>query len=383
MWKDFWFLVRITLWTTFRKPSNLILYFGLPVAGILLSTLLYGSPGQTVLRVGVANGDGSEAIAADTAGFVQGLDNVKIVSLTESELKSQLAAGELDSGIVIGAGFSKSVLEGKPGHIGIQSLKGAQVTAYMKSMLAGYIDNISAIGKISAGDTAKFEQLYDSYRGTDFKLSAQSVNDTSSTKDMSYQSIGYLIMFMMMSAVNLSELILKNRENRTYFRILSSPVDARTYVMSNVFVNLCIMMAQIVVALFFMFVIFGLEPGIPAVEMLGIMSLFALVSVSLSLVVVAFSKNTAMAGAMQNLIVTPTCLLSGCFFPISIMPEAIRRIADFLPQNWVLQSISKLQSGGALSGIWFNLAVLLAFAVVFFLIATYKFGRNNDTRNFV
>ncbi|MBW7459119.1 ABC transporter permease, partial [Paenibacillus sepulcri] len=286
-------------------------------------------------------------------------------------------------GIVIGAGFSKSVLEGKPGHIGIQSLKGAQVTAYMKSMLAGYIDNISAIGKISAGDTAKFEQLYDSYRGTDFKLSAQSVNDTSSTKDMSYQSIGYLIMFMMMSAVNLSELILKNRENRTYFRILSSPVDARTYVMSNVFVNLCIMMAQIVVALFFMFVIFGLEPGIPAVEMLGIMSLFALVSVSLSLVVVAFSKNTAMAGAMQNLIVTPTCLLSGCFFPISIMPEAIRRIADFLPQNWVLQSISKLQSGGALSGIWFNLAVLLAFAVVFFLIATYKFGRNNDTRNFV
>ncbi|MNO05271.1 hypothetical protein D3C81_2265920 [compost metagenome] len=65
------------------------------------------------------------------------------------------------------------------------------------------------------------------------------------------------------------------------------------------------------------------------------------------------------------------------------MPEPIRRIADFLPQNWVLQSITSLQAGDSLSGIGFNLAVLLAFAAVFFLVASYRFGRSNDTRNFV
>jgi ABC-2 type transport system permease protein len=383
MWKDFWFLVGVTLRTTLRKRSSLILYFGLPVAGVLLSILLYSSSGATPLRVGVVNGDAAEAIAADTVHFLQRLDKMELVQVSETQLRKKLAAGELDSGLIIGSGFSQSVLQGKPDHIVIQSVKGAQVTAYMKSMLNGYIDNVANIADVSAGDTAKFSQLYSSYRGAEFKLSAEQITDTSATKNITYQSIGFLILFMMTSAINLSELILKNRENRTYFRILSSPVDARTYVLSNIFVNLCIMLSQIVVTLFMMRTVFGLDPGIPFAEMLGIMGLFSLVSVSLSLVIVAFSKSSATAGALQNLIVTPTCLLSGCFFPIGIMPASIRRIADFLPQNWALQAITKLQSGSPLSAIGFNVAVLLAFAVVFFLIATYVFGRNNDTRNFV
>lgn len=383
MWKDFWFLVISTLRTTLRKRSSLILYFGLPVAGVLLSTLLYSSTGTTPLRVGVVNGDGTQIIAADTVQFLQGLDRMELVHVNEAEMRRQLAAGELDSGLVIGPGFSESVLQGKPDHIGIQSVKSAQVTAYMKSMLNGYIDNVAGLASISAGDTAKFSKLYDSYKGAEFKLTAEQLTDTETSKNITYQSIGFLILFMMTSAINLSELILKNRENRTYFRILSSPVSTRTYVLSNIFVNLCIMISQIVVTLFIMRTVFGLDPGIPMAEMLGIMILFSLVSVSLSLVIVSFSRSSATAGALQNLIVTPTCLLSGCFFPIGIMPDSIRRIADFLPQNWALQAITKLQSGSSLAAIGFNVTVLLAFAVVFFLIATYVFSRNNDTRNFV
>ncbi|MWV45860.1 ABC transporter permease [Paenibacillus sp. HJL G12] len=383
MWRDIWFLVTRTLKKTFCKRSTLILYFGLPIVGILASVLLYGSQGTTELRVGIVNEDAGQQIAADTIGFVQSLDHVKMVNVTLSDLKDQLAASKLDSGLIIHSGYSESVLSGSPGHIAIESVKGAQVTAYMKSMLYGYIDNVSAMGKIAGGDSAKFQALYDQYRSADLKLTSESVNDTATTKDMSYQSIGFLLLFMMTSAVGLSELILKNRENRTYFRVLSSPINARTYVTANIIMNLIVMVAQIVVALFFMRVVFNLDPGIPMGEMLILLALFALVSVSISLVIVAFSKSSGMAGALQNLIVTPTCLLSGCFFPISIMPAVLRRIADFLPQSWVLQSIEKLQSGESLGSIWFNLSILFAFAVVFFLIATYKFGRNNDTRNFV
>ncbi|TQR44048.1 ABC transporter permease [Paenibacillus popilliae] len=383
MWSEIWFLATKTLIATFRKRSALLIYFGLPIIGILGSILLYGQQGQTQLRIGVVNDDQGQQIAADTIGFVQRLDHVQIVNVTASELKEQLAASKLDSGLIIDSGYSESVLNGNPGHISIESVKGAQVTAYMKSMLHGYIDNVAAMAKISGGDQAKFRQLYDTYHSSDFKLTSQSVNDTSVTKAMSFQSIGFLLLFMMNSATGLSELILKNRENRTYYRILSSPINARTYVLANVLVNIFVMIAQIIVALFFMRVVFNLDPGISMGEMLIILTLFALVSVSVSLVIVAFSKNSAMAGALQNLIVTPTCLLAGCFFPRSIMPEMLRRISDFMPQSWALQSIDKLQSGEAMGNIWFQLTILFAFAVVFFLIATYKFGRNNDTRNFV
>lgn len=114
-----------------------------------------------------------------------------------------------------------------------------------------------------------------------------------------------------------------------------------------------------------------------------LLAVYALVSVSLSLAIESFAKSSGAASAMQNLIVTPTCLIAGCFFPISVMPEQMQRVADFLPQRWVLQAIDKLQSGSGLTDIGLNFLILLAFAAVFFLIAVYKFGRSNDTRNFV
>ena len=383
MWKDIWFLATRTLLTTFRKRSTLILYFGLPIAGIVASFLLYGSAGTAELRVGIVNEDRGQQIAADAVGFVANLDHVEIVNVSRGELKEQLAASKLDSGLVIDSGFSESVRSGSPDHIAIESVKGAQVTAYMKSMLHGYIDNIAAMGKIAGGDDAKFGQLYDLYRSSEFKLTSEFVNDTSLAKQMSYQSIGFLLLFMLNSASSLAELMLKHRENRTYYRILSSPINAKTYVLANITVNAVVMAVQIVIALFFMKVVFRMDPGISIYEMFALLAIFAVVSISLSLVIIAFSKSSGMAGALQNLVIVPTCLLSGCFFPLSIMPEALRRVSDFLPQSWVLQSIEKLQEGAPFGSIWFHLSILLAFAAVFFLIATYKFGRNNDTRNFV
>lgn len=383
MRQEIWFLVLATLRRTFRNRSNWFVYFGLPIGGVVLASVIYGSSGQPDLRVGIVNGDGSARIAADTVQFIGKLNHMKLVNVTEGELRDRLASGKLDSGLILSKGYSDSVMAGRPDRIAVQSVKGASVTAYLKSILDGYVGNVSAMARVSGGDEAKFDRLYERYREADFKLTAQSVNDTSGGKEMSTQSIGFLLMFMLTSAGNLTELILKNRENRTYFRILSSPISARTYVASNIIVSLIVMVAQILVALLFMRVGFRMNAGVSLGAMAGLLALFALVAVSLSLAVVSFAKSSGAAGAMQNLIITPSCLIAGCFFPVSIMPSAMQRIADFMPQSWLLGAVGKLQSGEGIGSLGLHVAVLLAFAAVFFLIAVYKFGRSDDTRNFV
>ncbi|AZS14455.1 ABC transporter permease [Paenibacillus lutimineralis] len=382
MLKDICWLVITLLRTTFRKRSNLILYLGLPLAGILFSLLIYSGNGQEGLHVGVVNEDGAE-IAANTISFLQGLDQVKVENVTEAEMQKQLAAGKLDSGLILQKGYSDSVLAGEPAQIVIQSLKGAQVTAYVKAMLYNYIDNFAAVGQISDGDPTRFKQLYEDYQKQDFQLTANTVHDNSLMVQMSYQSIGFLIMFMMMSAINLSELILKGREDRTYFRIMSSPITPRTYVISNIIVNFIVMLIQIGFTVICIRYVFKFDTGIPLYQLVGLLALFALISVGISLSIVAFSKSSGMSGALQNLVITPSCLLAGCFFPIDVMPAFLRRIADFLPQHWVLQTIKQLQEGDSFTSIGFNLLVLGGFIVVFFLLASYKFKRMNDIRNFV
>lgn len=112
MFKDIWWLTSHTLRKTFRKRSNLILYVALPLAGILLSLMIYGNGGDAGLRVGVVNQDGNEQIAVETIRFLEGLDQIRLTEVTESELREQLAAGQLDSGLVLGAGYSESILAG-------------------------------------------------------------------------------------------------------------------------------------------------------------------------------------------------------------------------------------------------------------------------------
>ncbi|GAB1531830.1 MULTISPECIES: ABC transporter permease [Brevibacillus] len=376
-------LIRKTLMETFRSKKSWFTYLGLPIAGVLLSLTLYSNAGSGTIHVGIINQDGDQVITQDTIRFIERLESVKVTVIDEQTMREQIVSGELDSGIVFESGYAASVRNGAPAHLNIVSVKGEQVTAYVKAMLHSYIGNLAAIGKVAQTDEAKFTKLYTAYHEQSYELHTVTLQDTSNVTRMTNQSIGFLIMFMMLSAVNMSEIILKEKENRTFLRLLSSPMSARSYVFSNIIVNLFILLLQIIVTLLVMKNVFGIDAGVSYGQMILPLFVFALGAIALSLMTVAFAKSRAGAGAISNLIIVPSCLLAGCFFPMEIMPDTVRKISTFLPQHWLLDAVNKLQQGYSLGSLYLNIAILLAFATVFALIAIYRFGRNNDSRQFV
>ncbi|MDV6035341.1 ABC transporter permease [Bacillus sp. SM-B1] len=380
--KDILWLIQKTLSVLLKNKKSLLIIISLPIIGTLISFSIYGNVGQGSLNIGVVNKE-NESIANDTIKFLEGLNHVNVSKVKESEVEDKLTSKKLDGVITLESGFSKSVREGKPDHIEISSIKGDQVTVFIKSYLYNYIDNIVAISKVAGTDQSTFNSMYAGYQKSSFKVKSETLADTSKNKDMTNQTMGYLIMFMLFSAVNLSGFILKEKENRTYFRLLSTPIDGRKFILSNVVVNMMILTLQIVIAVLFMTNVFHTNINMPFIVMIGVLMIFALIAVGLSLVIVSFSKNSAASNAMQNIVIVPTCLLAGCYFPYDIMPKAVQKVADFLPQRWLLDTIAKLQQGIPFSELYVNILILFAFAVAFFLIAIYKFGRNNDARNFV
>ncbi|WP_342044390.1 ABC transporter permease [Bacillus sp. OTU530] len=380
--KDVIWLIRNTLRITFKNKKNILLYLCTPLIGIFISFLSYGGSGQTMLQVGIVNND-SSYITTDTIKFIEGLKNVKVSKISKSEIDEAITAGKLDCVITFDAGFSQSIQEGKPNHIEITSIKGAETTGFIKSYLYNYIDNLISISKITKGDKDAFDTMYTNYQQAHFQLSEAVLKDTSKNKGITYGTIGYLLMIMLLSAGNLSEIIIKEKERKTYFRLLSTPIDAKTYVLSNIIVNMIVMTSQIILTLILITQVFHINMYVSFWQMAAVLMIFALVAIGLSLMIVAFASSSSAAGAMQNLFVTPTCLLAGCFFPIEIMPKAVQRIADFLPQRWALDILTKLQEGKHVGSLYLNVIILFAFAIAFFLIAIYKFGRNNHTRDFV
>ncbi|ADK04451.1 TPA: ABC transporter permease [Bacillus anthracis] len=380
--KDILWLIQKTLSVLLKNKKSLLIIISLPIIGTLISFSIYGNVGQGTLNIGIVNKE-NEPIANDTINFLEGLNHVNVSKVKESEVEDKLTSKKLDGVITLDSGFSTSVREGKPNHIEIASIKGDQVTVFIKSYLYNYIDNIAAISKVAGTDQSTFNSMYAGYQKSSFKVKSETLEDTSKNKDMTNQTMGYLIMFMLFSAVNLSGFILKEKENRTYFRLLSTPIDGKKFILSNVAVNMMILILQIVIAVLFMTNVFHTNINMPFIVMIGVLMIFALIAVGLSLVIVSFSKSSAASNAMQNIVIVPTCLLAGCYFPYDIMPKAVQKVANFLPQRWLLDTIAKLQQGIPFSELYVNILILFAFAIAFFLIAIYKFGRNNDARNFV
>lgn len=379
--RDILWLIGKTLRTTFRYKKNILLYLAAPIAGILVALLAVGGQ-ESEMTIGVVNQD-EGSIATETIAFLKGLDNIQVKELQKGDITENVTSRKVDGVITLEQGYSKSVLAGAPDHIGLTSIKGESVTGFVKSYLYQYIDNLSALGKAADGDPDTFANMYKDYQQADFQLTTNTLADSSTSKNTTLYSFGFLIMIMMTSAANLSEIILAEKENRTYFRLLSTPITARKYILSNIIVNMMVMFAQVIITLVLLTYVFQIDLNVPFWKVLVVMAIFSLISVGASLVIVAFSNSRGSSKALMNLVILPTVMLSGCFWPVEVMPESIQKISEFLPQRWTLDTLTKLQEGSTFGSLYLNILILFAFAAALFLIAIYKFSHNNSTRSVI
>lgn len=365
-----------------RNKKSLLINLGLPIIGVLSLVLIFHSTGDPHLQVGIVDQDQTH-LSQQTIAFLKELDKVDLVLIKENEMQQKIGSGELDCVIQFEQGFEKYIQSQQTGKVHLLSIKGAEVTGWIKGYLDQYIHQLATLYQATQGDPDTFEKLYRDYRSSSFQLETQTVTDTSNHQSMTYRIIGFLILFMLMGAWSLTENILKEKENRTFYRLLSTPVSGKKYVIANIVVNLIMMSIQILITLLCLVGIFRVDTGVPFVSFLFVLWMFALIAVGLSLMILSFARSTKSGGALHQLIVIPTCLLSGCFWPAEIMPTYILKIADFLPQRWVLATITELQEGAQITELSLNFLIFLLFAVAFFLVAIYQFGRNQDTRTFL
>lgn len=248
-------LVRKTLITTFKNYRNWVVYLLLPVIGIVLASLMFANSSTSALYIGIVNQDGEQSLTKDAISFVDNLDNVSTEIISESEMNERLVAGELDAVFIFPDGFASTLSSGNPQNVRIVSIQGQAVTSYVKSYFNMWIARIAAIGDVAQGEE-DFRVLYEQYNESDFQLSTVQIEDQSVSNSMSKQSIGYLLILMMFSAVSLSGIMIKEKENRTYQRLLCAPVTGNMYTASNMIVNMLVMMLQIGVTLLVMMVFF-------------------------------------------------------------------------------------------------------------------------------
>ena len=85
------------------------------------------------------------------------------------------------------------------------------------------------------------------------------------------------------------------------------------------------------------------------------------------------AKNEFQAIQFIPLILFPSILLSGVFWPIEAVPTILRPVSYFIPLTYAVEGMrSVMIRGWGAGGIWLQLTVLVAFAAVMLLLSAYS-----------
>ena len=191
------------------------------------------------------------------------------------------------------------------------------------------------------------------------------------TPDTYQQTVpGYAVMYVFFIISTMAGSIRAEKLNGTFRRLLSAPVSRTELVAGKLLATMLVGFTQVIFLFVVGAVVFKLRLGRDPLAFLILTG--ALVAAAATLGLAVSTTSLKGAGLAAPLIIG--ALLGGCMFPIDLMPPFLRSLSYAMPHSWALNGyLSLMVRGLGLQEILPQIGALLGFALVFFLIAVWRF----------
>ena len=343
---------RAALFWTLAFPLIFIVMFGLIFQG-----------GESRLNLAWVDSDGSPQ-SAELRTALAAASGVNLEDFPEQDALDRMRRGEVDAVIVVPEGYGGQ-LEANAG----SDTPGApaQVTVYTdpsRQELQGSIYQVvaSVLAVINMNDRPPLvmPQL-----------------ETIQTENLSF--ISYFVPSMlglsvMQVGIFAAIPLVADREKLILKRLAATPLRRWQLVGSNVLMRLLIALAQAVIIVAVGSFFFGVEiTGSIALTAFFVV-LGSVTFLALGYVIASFASTEDSANGMTSVVQFPMMFLSGTFFPIQAMPDALQAVARVIPLTYLADALRQVMVGGVpFATLGVCAAVLTGWLVACFAIASRKF----------
>jgi len=185
---------------------------------------------------------------------------------------------------------------------------------------------------------------------------------------------GMMIFFMFFGASNVARTILTEERDGTLPRLFTTPAT-RSSILGGKFTSTFLtVLVQAVIIIVCGRLFFGIDWGaLDAVALLILVA--AAVAASLGLFVISLVRTPAQAGAIGAGVYLVLALLGGNFTGTAQSGTTYATVQRFTPNGWLLVGWNEILRGGGIGDIVRALLIPLAFAVVFFAVAVWRFRK--------
>ena len=287
-------------------------------------------------------------------------ENIKVAQSNEADIRKRLDNQKISLAGIIKKGFGKDLISGNQPKFEIleayENVNNIMLKFTLSEKLATIhkiFNDINYVGqKISLYNTSInkeefIKNSFDSIMKEREKQSTSYVNYKTigtdyKSLDMTSQSLlGYLVMFLCFSVIQGIRTLIEEKENRTFKRLLCTPVNIDKYIFGKGISIYIYGVVQIVTVLFagkYLFHISWISNSFLIIGTLLSMYLFSVIGIVM--IFIPFIKTQQQLSAISYLVIIITSMLGGTFFQIEVTSKIMQTISKCTLQGWAMKGLT-------------------------------------------
>lgn len=371
-----------------RERANLFFVFAFPLLIILLLGASFGGGFETRLGAYVVGESGP--LADRLLERLDDLEDIRVEEVaSEDQLIDHVQRGRLDGGLLLpadydtvltGSGTTEVVYVGRPADaegqllaVTVQETIAAEaapvrvarfVVSQQGGDLAGLIEEARTVVPLTARVTVSYreagEPLFEGFEDLGaFDLGASQ----------------QLILFTFLTSLAGSAALIQTRRLGVARRMLSTSTPTPVIVGGEAAGRFVVAMIQGLYIMVGTLLLFGVKWGSPT-GAVAVLVVFSLVGAGAAMLMGSLFHNDQQAGGLGVLLALGLAAIGGCMVPIEVFPDTMQTIAKLTPHAWGVDAFAELvRRDGTIVDILPQLGVLAAFAVVLFVLASWRLQR--------
>jgi len=391
--RDLWQIARKDLIEFTRDRLRLVTFFIMPMFMMIMVGFIF--PNQNSLKntsIGIADEDnGTVSKALVSAIQDMKINNNQVFTVTNynstDKIKDAIKSQKISGGIDIPAEFSTAISNNIQANVTIvQDQSNPQISQMVDQILANVVSGFgSQVG------VQKVDQILVTKTGvgTPTALTAQAqaiIAPITSTIEgiipgnpnyFEFVAPGIMAMIVMTAVLTgLAASVSREKEQGTLDGILISPINRLSIILGKSLAQAIRGLVQGAIVLILAFLLFGVtvHGSILLVILLLLLGIFSFIGLGILVSTIASEQETATQ--LLFMFQFPMLFLSGVFFPIALMPQAMQIISKVIPLTYAITALRQVMVLGAgIGAVKSEIFILLVFGVVTLAISVPVFRR--------
>lgn len=379
--KKFWWMIKKELISLKRHPARLVSIIAFPIIMILLFG--YGMGGDMtdlpIVVVSQSSGDLTD-LTLDTIKTTETYHVVEVIDSLD-EAKSRVDSGEVKAAIILPSDYDSSNQNQKSVTLYLDS-SDQMASQILESSTQGIFYRLSNMvasqTSVETKDADIDESIMHSLNNFKDDISLHINRIYGNIKYIDFLVPAVLGMTIMMSCMmGMGATIAGERETGELARLFMTPTSVSTVIGGKIASKLLIELVRALILIFMAIILFNVSIKGGILQTFIVLVVGALCFVGFGIMLSARTQTQEDYAQIVLPFSMPMMFVSGVFYPIETMPWILQKIAYIFPLTYLNDAMRGIMlKGQTLADVWVDLAVLLAFTLLFFIIGVKRFNRD-------